>query len=49
MLEMLEVIDNYHQLRHLLLDEQVALSLRNTALSLTKGCNLTYGEIKEEL
>ena len=42
----LEVIDNYHQLSHLLLDSQVDLSLRNTALSLTKGCNLTYGEIR---
>ena len=42
----LEVIDNYHQRSHLLLDSQVDLSLRNTALSLTKGCNLTYGEIR---
>jgi hypothetical protein len=30
----------------LLLDAQVDPSLRNTALSLTKGCNYTYGYIK---
>lgn len=42
----LETIDNYHQLSHLLLDAQVDLSSRNTQYSLTKGCNLSYGEIK---
>ena len=42
----LEVIDNYHQLSHLLLDSQVDPSLRNTSYNITKGYNQTYGDIK---
>ena len=38
----LEVIDNYNQLSHLLLDSQVDPSVRNTSLNMNKGCNQTY-------
>ena len=41
----LEVIDNYHQLSALLLDAQVPPTLRNTSLNMTKGCNATLGTI----
>ena len=41
----LEVIDNYHQLSSLLLDAQVDPTLRNTSFNMTKGCNATLGTI----
>ena len=41
----LETIDNYHQLSHILLDAQVPPNLRNTSLNMTKGCNATLGTI----
>ena len=43
----LEVIDNYHQLSALLLHAQVPSvpTLHNTSLNMTKGCNATLGTI----
>ena len=41
----LESIDNYNQLSHVLLDSQVPPNLRNTSLNMTKGCHATLGTI----
>ena len=41
----LEVIDNYHQLSSILLDAQVPPTLRNTSLNITKGCHATLGTL----
>ena len=41
----LEVIDNYHQLSALLLDAQVPPTLRNTSLHRTKECSAALGTI----